>query len=208
MQFSNYLEDKILDHIVGTAAFTMPTTVYGSLHSAVPGETGANELTGGSYARQPVVFNAAAGGTTDNTAIEEWDLTGVTDGEVLFVGLWDAVTAGNYLWTIPVGGAQFTFTATAVGDVYTSYDHTLVDGDRVVVTAGAGSALPTGLAEDTVYWVVGVSGDTFQLSATQGGAAVDLTANGEGIAYLVDAKAFVGGDTFRIAAGDLDLFVD
>lgn len=32
---------------------------YLSLHTASPGTTGANEAAGGSYARQPVTFNAA-----------------------------------------------------------------------------------------------------------------------------------------------------
>lgn len=204
---SNFLENEILDHILGTGSYTMPT-VYGSLHSGAPGETGANELTGGSYARQLIAFGAASGGAASNSAIEEWDLTGVTSGNVLFVGLWDAVTTGNYLWTVPLGGAAYTFTALASSDVITSYGHALVNDNRVIVDADPGSALPTGLSEDTVYFVVGVSGNTFQLSTTQGGGAINLTADGEGIAFFVDAKAFNNGDTFRIAAGDLDLTID
>lgn len=207
MHLSNYLENEILDHILGTGSFTMPS-VFGSLHSGAPGETGANELTGGSYARQAIAFGAAASGTASNSAQEEWDLTGVTSGTVLFVGLWDASTSGNYLWTAPLGGTPYTFTGLASTDVLTSYGHALVNDNRVVVDADPGSALPTGLSEDTVYWVVGVSGDTFQLSTTQGGGAINITANGEGIAYFLDAKAFNSGDTFRIAAGDLDVFID
>ena len=42
---SDYLEDAILDHIVGTASLTSPTA-WGSLHDDHPVETGANELTG------------------------------------------------------------------------------------------------------------------------------------------------------------------
>lgn len=211
MHFSNYLEDEILDHILGTgAAFGQPSAggPYGSLHSDAPGETGANELTGGSYARQQIAFGVSAGGLASNSAQEEWDLTGVTSGEVLFVGLWDAVSAGNFLWSIPLGQDSDTFTAQASTDTLTSYGHGRVNDERVVVGAPPGSALPTGLAEDTVYWVVGAAADTFQLSATMGGGAIDLTADGEGIAYLVDAKSFNSGDTFRIAAGDLDVSID
>lgn len=207
MHLSNFLEDEILDHILGTGAYTSPT-VHGSLHSDAPGETGANELTGGSYARQVIAFGAASGGTASNSAQEEWDLTGVTAGEVLFVGLFDAVSAGNFLWSIPLGGDNDTFTAAAATDTLTSYGHGRANDERVVVAAAPGSPLPTGLAEDTVYWVVGAAADTFQLSTTMGGGAIDLTADGEGIAFLVDAKSFNSGDTFRIAAGDLDVFID
>lgn len=207
MHLSNFLEDEILDHILGTGAYTSPT-VYGALHDDAPGETGANELSGGSYARQTIAFGAASGGTASNSAQEEWDLTGVTSGEVLFVGLFDALTVGNFLWSVPLGGTPFTFTLATSTEVATSYDHTLADDDRVVVAAAPGSALPTGLSEDTVYWVVSTGTDVFGMSATQGGAEVATTVDGEGIAFLVDAKAFNSGDTFRIAAGDLDVYID
>lgn len=205
--FSDYLEDAILDHILGTSALTSPTA-WGSLHDGHPVETGANELSGGSYARQTIVFGAAASGTAANTAQEEWDLTGVTAGTIFFTGLYDAVTAGNFLWAIPLGGTAFTFTAQDTGDLFTNYGHTLANDDRVVLGASPGSALPTGVGETIIYFVVGVAGDTFQVSLTQGGGAVALTSDGEGIAYFVDAKTYNAGDTFRIAIGDMDVFID
>jgi hypothetical protein len=42
MSMSNYLEDKVIDHMLRNQAFTPPTTVYASLHTSDPGETGAN----------------------------------------------------------------------------------------------------------------------------------------------------------------------
>ena len=204
MPLSNYLKDELNDHWLGTGSYTSPT-VYLALHDDAPGGTGSNELSGGSYARQECTFDASASGTADNTSAESWDLTGVTDGEYGFVGLFDAVSAGNFLAWYPIGGTPFTFTAEDTGDVFTSYDHTLANDDRVILRIAGGSALPTGVSEDTVYWVVGVSGDTFQLSATQGGGAIALTADGEGIALFVDFKSFSGGDTADLAAGALDI---
>jgi hypothetical protein len=201
---SDYLENEINDHILGTGvAFPQPTN-WLSLHHDHPAETGANELAGGGYARQTAAFNASAAGLADNTDQEQW--TNLTDaaGEVLFIGAWDAVSAGNFLWYAPLGGTPATFTAQATGDVFTSHGHTLANDDRVFVTAWPGSALPTGAAENTVYWVVGVAGDTFQLSTTMGGAAITLTADGEGIAYFIDVRTFNSGDTFQLAAGDLN----
>ncbi len=208
MHLSTFLEVEILDHILGTTAYTMPT-VWVSLHDDSPGETGANELTGGSYARQTIAFNAAAAGTADNSSVEAWDLTGVTDGEVGWFGLWDAVSTGNHLLSIPFDGTSYTFTATDSGDVFTSYGHALANDDRVVLGTFPGSALPAGPTEDTVvYWIVGVSGSTFQISTTMGGGAVALTSDGEGIAFFIDFKSFSGGDTFNLAAGDLNVFSD
>ena len=207
MHLSNYLENEVLDHILGTGAFTMPS-VWGALHNGSPGETGANELSGGSYARQAIAFGAASGGTAANTAQEEWNLTGVTASTVLFLGFFDAVTTGNFLWSIPIGGTSATFTATNTGDVFTSYGHALANDDRVILGTAPGSALPAGPSEDTVYWIVGVSGSTFQISATQGGGAIALTSDGEGIAFFLDAKPFIDGDTFRMAIGDIDCFLE
>lgn len=204
---SNFLENEILDHILGTGSYAMPTPFW-SLHNGHPGETGANELAGGSYARQSVAFGAAAGGAAANTALESWDLTGVTAGTIYFVGEWDAVSGGNFLWAVPLVGTPATFTGANAGDVLTSFGHGFVNDDRVYVKRASGSALPTGLAEDTLYFVVGATTDTFQVSATQGGAAVVITVDGEGIAVKVTGQPFTPGNLFQIAIGDLDMALD
>jgi len=97
MSISDYYENKILDHMLRGTAFSPPTAVYVSLHSADPGETGANEISGGGYARQQVTFNAPSGGSMTNSNLLRWNnMPAVT---VTHVALWDAPTAGNCLWT-------------------------------------------------------------------------------------------------------------
>ncbi len=204
---SDYLEDALNDHLLGTTPLTSPTN-WMSLHSAEPGETGANELSGGGYARQSTAFDASAGGLADNTAAEAITNLQGAPNEVGYIGLFDAATVGNFLWWAPLGGTPNTFTATDTGDVFTSYGHALVNDDRVIVFDFPGSALPTGATAGTEYWVVGVAGDTFQLSTTQGGAAIVLTSDGEGIAYFVDYRSFNNGDNFNVAAGDLNFQSD
>lgn len=77
------------------AAWLVPgTTYYASLHSADPGTTGANEFTGGSYARQAVVFGTAAGGVIANNAGLSWPNAGTTPAT--HVGFWSTVTGGTY----------------------------------------------------------------------------------------------------------------
>ncbi len=198
---SDYLEDALNDEILGTTQLVTPTN-FMSLHSAHPGETGAAELAGGSYARQSTAFDASAAGVSQNTAAETFTNIDGAPNEVGYLGFFDAVTAGNFLWYAPLGGTPATFSAQDTGDLFTSYAHGFVNDDRVFVTAWPGSALPAGAAEATDYFIISVTTDTFQISLTQGGAAVVLTSDGEGIAYLVDYRAFTDGDNFTVAAGN------
>ena len=97
---SNYLENKLLDHFLGTAAYTMPTTVYVGLYTVAPsdtstGTTGGTQVTGGSYARQTAAFSGAASGATSNTA--NIDFAGMPAATTVAIGVFDAITAGNLL---------------------------------------------------------------------------------------------------------------
>jgi hypothetical protein len=50
-QMSDYLENKLIDHIWRGTAFTQPTNHFIRLYTAAPGETGGGtEVSGGSYA--------------------------------------------------------------------------------------------------------------------------------------------------------------
>lgn len=72
---SNYLENKLLDHITGKTAYTKPT-VYLALCTADPTDAGTgasmNEVPdAGAYARvatSGATWNAASGGSTTNAA--------------------------------------------------------------------------------------------------------------------------------------------
>jgi len=69
-EFSDYYENKIIDHLLRNQAFTPPTTVYVALFTAITGLEANNptaEVSGGSYARQPVTLTAASGGTSSNS---------------------------------------------------------------------------------------------------------------------------------------------
>ena len=93
---SNYLEDKLLDHFLGTTAYTMPATVYVGLYTVAPTDAGGGtQVTGGSYARQTAAFSAAASGTTSNTA--NIDFAGMPAATTVAIGVFDALTSGNLL---------------------------------------------------------------------------------------------------------------
>lgn len=67
---------------------------YLSLHSADPGTTGASEVTGGSYARVAVTWNAPSGGAVTNAGAVSLNLPAL--GTAAYVGVWSAASAGTY----------------------------------------------------------------------------------------------------------------
>lgn len=94
---SDYLENELLDHALGTGALTAPSGVYLSLHTADPTDAGTGaEVSGGSYARQLCAFGASSSGTASNSAVEEF--TVMPAATVTHIGIWDAVSTGNLLF--------------------------------------------------------------------------------------------------------------
>jgi hypothetical protein len=98
MSISNFLELELLDAVFNNSAYAVATP-YISLHTGNPGETGASEAAGGSYARQAGSFGAAAAGQVANDAAISF--TAMPASTITHVGIWDAVSGGNFLW----GGA-------------------------------------------------------------------------------------------------------
>lgn len=111
---SDYLELKVLDHVLGTSAYTMPTTVYVGLSTgSFADDNSGTELTGNGYARQSIAFDAAASGTTDNTAAVDFPAATGSWGTVSHYGLFDASSGGNLL----IHGAFTTSKTVATGDI-------------------------------------------------------------------------------------------
>lgn len=111
---SDYLENEILDHILGTGAYTAPTTVYVGLSTAtLADDASGTELSGSGYARQSATFNAAASGTADNSAAIEFPAATASWGTVSHFGIYDAASAGNLL----IHGAFTTAKLIDTGDI-------------------------------------------------------------------------------------------
>jgi hypothetical protein len=111
---SDYLENKVLDHILGTTAYTAPTTVYVGLSTAsFADDNSGTELTGNGYARVSATFDAAASGATDNSAAIEFAAATGSWGSVSHFGIFDAASAGNLL----IHGAFTTAKTIASGDI-------------------------------------------------------------------------------------------
>lgn len=105
--FSDYLENKLLDHALGVAAFTAPGTVYLAAFTSNPTDAGTGaEVSGGSYARQAVTFGAASGGATENSATVTFPQATASWGTVTHLGIFDAASAGNLLVHAPLTTAR------------------------------------------------------------------------------------------------------
>ena len=93
------------------------TLAYASLHTADPGDTGANEVVGGSpaYARRAITVGTAANGTRSASNQPTLDVPSGTT--VRYVGYWSASSGGTFLGSYDVQDEVFsvqgTYTITA-----------------------------------------------------------------------------------------------
>jgi hypothetical protein len=199
---TNATKNALLDS-AATGSLTQGTPFLG-LHTAL-GNGGA-EVTGGSpaYARKAITWNAAASGSKDIAAAQTFDVPAGTT--VRAVQLWDASTAGTSRAWMPAGStarrAISVVAADLAGNTIQSPAHGLSAGQSVVFWATIGAALPTGLSEDTEYFVIaaGLTADVFEVSATLGGSAVDITAIGDGDVQKFTPEVFAAQGTYQVTS--------
>lgn len=103
---ADYLENKVLDHVLRNTAYTSPTTVYVGLATSDPstGSTTENleagtltnevSTSGTAYARKAVTFGAASAGSATTTANVTFDAATANWGTITHVFIADGATAG------------------------------------------------------------------------------------------------------------------
>jgi hypothetical protein len=102
---TSYLQKKLLDHVLGLAAYAIPTTVYVSLHTVNPGEPGSftNEVSASStgYARIAITSKMNATDSVTGLSANNVSITfgpALTDwGTITHVGISDNSSGGNML---------------------------------------------------------------------------------------------------------------
>lgn len=177
----------------------------------------------GSHASPPV-FQSVAAATTAGLLSESWIdlLEGIRSEDQLARSLGEGidlianfavgtalaagtanVTADLRIVALPrTTLAAVAFTA-AASDVCTSAAHGLENG--TCVTVATTTTLPAGLAAATHYFVIEKTADTFKLSLTPGGAAVDITDAGTGTHSFTVVPQVIGASgpvpLRRLAAG-------
>jgi hypothetical protein len=102
-ELSNYLENKLLDHVLRNVSYTSPTTVYVGLYTSDPGDDNSGtEVSGGSYARQILSVTTASGGIVTSSADVTFPQATGSWGTISHIGLLDALTSGNLLMHTPL----------------------------------------------------------------------------------------------------------
>lgn len=97
-EFSDFLENKIIDHMLRNQAYTPPATVYVALFTTATNDAGGGtEVSGGAYARQDAGLSAAAGGASSNAADITFPQATADWGTVTHLALMDAISGGNML---------------------------------------------------------------------------------------------------------------
>jgi hypothetical protein len=161
--FTTATRTRLAAHLAGVAIGNPITHL--SLHSAIPDVTGSAELSGGSpaYARKSVTWGTATSGVLPQSGSAVFD---VPSGTVVAVGLWSAITAGDFLGFLPSnGGTLYGYGVGVASSAVISPTHGLVSGDEVYLTAPkAGQSLPTGYAANILYRVTVVDADSFTLA--------------------------------------------
>lgn len=108
------LANKWLDMLSATA-FTAPVGSFVKLHTADPGVAGATAAAVGSATRVTITYAAASAGVKAmNGTLPVWTNGGTTE-TISHISLWDAITAGTFLFT----GALTTPQAWAATNTFT-----------------------------------------------------------------------------------------
>lgn len=116
---SDYLENKLLDHVLNATTYTSPVTLYFALFTAAPTDAGGGtEVSTNNYARKSMTANttnfpAASGGSVANGVAITFATPSGSWGTITHFGIFDASTSGNLLYW----GALTTSKAPGNGDV-------------------------------------------------------------------------------------------
>ena len=119
---TNYLEDKIVNHVFGATTYTKPTNWYVGLLTATPSDSAAGtEVSGGSYARMVCAFTITGSGVSQaaNTSAITFPTATADWGVVGWIGIYDALSSGNLV----------AYQNLQKSDFSTSTTKTINDGD-------------------------------------------------------------------------------
>lgn len=98
------------------------------------------------------------------------------------MGVTYATRRDLYRYGLPRGtlgtSARLVESSLAATDTITLEDHGFENDDAVLVRAVDGGTLSSPLASGTTYYVIRLTSSTFQIAASPGGAAIDLTVDG------------------------------
>jgi len=214
--FGDWLGKSLLNHIFVGTAFPTIARHYFALGTSAGNSGIVSEPTIGTnaYARKAMdnlvsTYAPAADGAKSNAAAITFPASTTAP--------WGSMSHFALL-SAAIASITFVDGDVTVGTDLITKTHGFAVGD--IVQLSTTGVLPAGLAANTIYYVVSVTGTTsFKLSTTAGGAAVDITAAAGGGTHTVSPmtiwygalEAPVGatlGDAPSFAAGEFDIDLD
>ena len=105
---SNYLENKVLDHVLRVTSYSQPSGLWLALFNNTSTNAATNleagtltdevSTSGTAYTREAVTFAAASGGSSATSATVTFDTATANWGSITHVAVMDAATSGNVLF--------------------------------------------------------------------------------------------------------------
>lgn len=121
---SNYLENKLLDHVLKNTSYSQPSFLYLALFTNTSGNAATNleagtltdevSTSGTGYGRTAITFAAASGGSAASSATVTFSTATANWGTITHVAIMDAATSGNVLFW----GAVTTSKVIETGDSF------------------------------------------------------------------------------------------
>jgi 4-hydroxy-L-threonine phosphate dehydrogenase PdxA len=106
MAFSSYLDNQLINHVLGSGTYTKPSSLYVALFVGDPAGSGTEVSTSGTaYSRQSAAFTVASNAAS-NTANLEWSAATSSWGTITHVAIYDAATSGNQLVTAALANSK------------------------------------------------------------------------------------------------------
>jgi hypothetical protein len=178
-------------NLLDNAAASPLTNLHLSLHTddVTPGGSQTtNEAAYTGYARLAVPRTTGgftvSGRQVTNAALAVFAACTAGSASIKWVAVGFASSgAGKVIARAPVGAASvgFAFASFAATDVLTVPGHNFAVNDLIASSLLPNGALPSGLTDGAANYVTSVTGNDITLSATQGGATLDI---GAGVGML------------------------
>lgn len=210
--FTHAYRDSVLDTMDG-GTLTAWTAFAGLFTAVTDFRAGtAAEATYTGYGVRPSISFGAVANTTPTGGRQKANDVAVTfpqntgaNQDVIAWGLFTASGGGTLRAIGFLDADPPIFGVGNVDDTIDAYAHGLVTDQRVFVLAAPGAVIPTGLSENTAYFVLaaGLTADVFSLSTSSGGAAVNITAGGAALFMPYKAVTVATNATPEFAIGAL-----
>ncbi len=183
-----------------------PADVLGGT-SNTTGGTSYNNSSGGGYIEARFVLASNSPSTSDNLELganvgNPWPIVQTGQSVSATIDFSKNPPTGASIKAqlrINTASELWTVTADAGTDRIThAADHLRQVNDKVVITSSG--SVPTGLTAGTMYYLRDVTSTSYKLSATRGGAAIDLTSAGTGTITATFGNTAMG-DPLEFPAG-------